>query len=116
MPYSDPDLCHALGSGADPVNVLSSRENKKKDFHTEHTTAQVPVGFLLVEAAIIDLTFLQKLIEIRTRLRIPDLTSTLLKNMQRPEEVTGSLRVGARVNSHLPDMSTGIQTQVGPHD
>lgn len=36
----------------------------------------------------------------------------LLKNMQRPEEVTGSLRVGAGVNRHLPDMSAGIQTQV----
>lgn len=114
MPHSDPDLCHALGSGADPVNVLGSRENKKKDFHTEHT--QVPVGFLLVEAAIIDLTFLQKLTEMRTRLRTPDLTSMLLKNMQRPEEVTGSLRVGAGVNRHLPDISTEIQTQVGPRD
>lgn len=70
------------------------------------------MGFLLVEAATTDLTFLQKLTEIRARLRTPDLTSMLLKNMQRPEEVTGSLRVGAGVNKHLPDMSAGIQTQV----
>lgn len=70
------------------------------------------MGFLLAEAATIDLTFLRKLTEIRIRLRTPDLTSMLLKNMQRPEEVTGSLEVGAGLNKHLPDMRAGIQTQV----
>lgn len=37
--------------------------------------AQVPAGFLLEKAATINLTFLRKLTEIRTRLRTPDLTS-----------------------------------------
>lgn len=32
--------------------------------------------------------------------------------MQRPGESTGSLRVGAGVNRHLSDKSTGIQTHV----
>lgn len=49
IPCSNPDLCHALGSGADPVNVLGPRENRKKDFHTEHTTSPGACGIFIRE-------------------------------------------------------------------
>lgn len=50
IPCSEPNHCHALGSGADPVKVLGSRKNRKKDFHTEHATSPGICGIFIRES------------------------------------------------------------------
>lgn len=95
------------------LSVFWVQDNRKAAFYPEHTTAQVPAGLLLAKAATMYLIILLKLSEIDIRLK---LSKTCVHRIampvftQRPGEGTGSLRVGARVNRHLPDKNAGIQT------